>query len=170
MPARALLFVQLALSLSAYALGAAIFLLPRLDRAPLRRALLATTWPETLRHIGLTLLAPGFAAATLDDGFRRTVALGDGVTAGLSLVAVLALHRRWSAAVALIWLCHGVGLADLLRNLFLGARLDAAPHLGAAWPIIAFGVPFMLLMHLVTLRTLLRRRGEALDAPAAGRA
>jgi hypothetical protein len=80
-------------------------------------------------------------------------------------LALLALHRHWRYALAVVWFFNLFGCADLLSNVAQGVRLNAAPHLLAAWFVPAFVVPAMLLSHLLIFKRLWRLglRGELGD-------
>jgi hypothetical protein len=149
--------LQFLLSLTAYALIGAWLAAPWLARRPRDPALMLLIAPQTLRHIGVTLLVPGVAAPSLPAEFARQTAAGDLVTSILALACLVALRLRWRARIALVWVFNVVGCADLLLNMAHGARLRVANHLESAWIAPTFVVPGMLVLHVLVFWMLLRR-------------
>ena len=160
--------LQFLLSLAAYSLVGAWLVAPWLAERPRERSLMLLVAPQTMRHIGATLLVPGVAAPSLAPEFARQTAAGDLATSSLAFLALVALHFRWRARFALVWLFNGVGCADLLLNMAHGARLQVAKDLGAAWVVPAFVVPGMLVLHGLVFWVLLwRSRAGAAGSGAA---
>jgi hypothetical protein len=151
-----LMVVQLSMSFAAYMAIAFWFVRPWLLRMPTRDAFSILVLPEMFRHIGVTLLSTEVVDPTFPREMAWHTAVGDTLTAALAWCALLALRRDWRHAVALVWLMNVVGLADMLRNLATGVRLQVAEHLGGAWLGIAFVVPLMLAVHLLNFWFLLR--------------
>jgi len=81
------------------------------------------------------------------------------VAAILSVVAAIALSKRWSLAIMLVWLFNLWGSADLLfafyQGLFGGLEANT---LGAAFFIPTFVVPPLLVTHGLMFRLLVRAR------------
>lgn len=123
------------------------------------------------RYIGLAVLVPGVVSPELSTTeFARGLAYGDVAAATLALVALAALRTGW--AVALVWIFNLFGTADLLNAFYQAASLSlpAAPGLlGAAYFIPIFGVPLLLVTHVLVFRLLMRREGVA-PVRVAGRA
>lgn len=153
-----LLGIQVVISFAAYGVFAWLVLVPKLDALPRTQSLVWTTWPESMRHIGATMLAPGITSPLLDEDYRRILAIGDLSTAALAIAATIALAKSWRYAIALTWVCHVFGIVDMVHNGIGAARLQAAPLLGVQWFVVAFGVPLMATFHILSFRTLLRRR------------
>ncbi len=152
-----LLPAQMAASVVSFALLVMCVLWPWLRTLTRERALLVLVWPQTLRHLGATMLSPFVANAALSTDFTHAVALGDAATMLFAGATVLALHRKSRAAIPLAWVTSLVGLADLLHNFVLARIHQVAPHLGPQWYVIAFGVPAMLVFHLAAITVLTRR-------------
>jgi hypothetical protein len=85
---------------------------PRLSRLPRDLALIPLLWVHAFRIVGGTILAPGAVDAAVPVDFRTMVGYGDLTTALLALLALIALRTRFSGAIALVWLCVGVGMID----------------------------------------------------------
>ena len=130
---------------------------PWLTRRPRREALLPLALVHVFRHISGGLLWPGVAGPGLDRDWAAATWAGDLLTAGLALLAAVALRRGWRAAIALTWLFNTVGTLDLLKNVAMAAHLGVAEHLHAAAYVPAVGVPMMLVVHLAIFALLLRR-------------
>ena len=151
-----LLIFQMAFSFVAWSLVAWTLLLPKLASMPRHQKLLILTAPHLFRHLGASQLSP-MVGAEMPSEWAWHVAGGDTVTVVLAIVAVIALHRQASWATLAAWAVHVVGLADASFNGINAARLGIAPHLGAAWYIVAFGVPLMYVTHVLALRELARK-------------
>jgi len=52
---------------------------------------------------------PGAVDSAVPAEFRTMIGYGDMVTAGLALIALVALRRRMPAAIPLVWICLVVG-------------------------------------------------------------
>ena len=150
--------LQVAITFAAYNVAAWLLVVPRLDVLPRPRSLVWTTLPLSLRHLSATMLAPSITSPSFDAGYKELVAYADLVLSVLALVVVVALARTRRLGVSLAWIFHVVGLAELLYAVFAASRLQAAALFGAHWYIVALGAPLTLILHLLSLRTLLRRR------------
>jgi hypothetical protein len=142
-----ILALQSALSLAAWALIAGWLVTPWLEREPIDEALLLLVLPHTFRHVGASLMVPGFVAPSMPEGFATVTAAGDLVTVGLA------------------WMFNVVGTGDLLHNLYRAVQLGVAAHLGAAWYGPTVIVPLMLVTNVLLFRRLLRGAGPR-DEPA----
>ncbi|MCA9693016.1 MAG: hypothetical protein KC636_25695 [Myxococcales bacterium] len=129
---------------------------PRLRSLPRADALAVWIAPQMFRVLGLGLLVPALAPG-MPEGFARSTALGDSLTAVLAFGAVIALRRRLPGGIALAWGCTLVGLGDLLLALKQAPEVDAAVHLAAQWYVPALGVPLMIVAHGMALAALLGR-------------
>ncbi len=123
------------------------------------------------RYIGMAVLIPGVVSAGLSTTvFARELAYGDLVAASLALIALAALRTRWSGG--LVWIFSIVGTADLLNAFYQGSRISLAADpgvLGAAYFIPIFGVPLLLVTHVLVFRLLMHRQ-TAVASHTAGRA
>ncbi len=154
-----LLVLQFLLSLAAYAAIGGWFVYPWLRTKSSTNALSILLLPQLFRHVGVTLIVPEVVDPTLPDEFARQTAVGDTIAVALAWVALIALRARWRLAIPAVWFFNVIALADMLLNLYNGARLGAANHLGAAWYGPAFVVPGMLVLHALIF-VLLTRGGR----------
>lgn len=154
-----LFVVQFLWFLAAWAVLGVQFALPALRHRARADAVALCSAPQMFRVLGLGLLVPNLAPG-LPRAFALPTAVGDGVTAGLALAAVVALRRRWRAGWALAWACHVVGVADLCLALPHAAAIGAAQFLTAQWYVPALVVPLMIVSHGIAVVLLLERRQE----------
>jgi hypothetical protein len=153
--------IQFTLALVAYGLIAWWYVAPRLSRLPREVALAPLLWVHAFRIVGGTILAPGAVAASVPAEFRTMIGYGDLATAVLALVALVALRFRLSAAIALVWLCLGVGLLDTVNAIIQSMRFSVFNDaLGVNWVIVTMYVP-ALLVSSVLIFIQLRRRTSA---------
>jgi hypothetical protein len=145
--------VQFTLALLAYALAAVWYVWPRLTVLPLLVALQPLVWVHVFRVVGGSILAPGSVGPSVPAEFARLVGYGDLLTAALALLAVAALHQRWSAAVGLVWTFVVVGTLDTVNAIVQSVRYDVFHQpLGVNWVIVTLYVPALLVsMVLVVL-------------------
>jgi hypothetical protein len=154
---RQLLIIEVLLALVAWLSIAHVFWRPRLDALAPRRALRALMAPQMFRFVGLSLLANNFTRPELDPDFARWVAIGDCVTAGLAFASFVALGARGRLGLALASVTTVAGALDIMRNLAMGTRVNAAEYIGGGWLVVAIAVPLMLVAHVGAARMLVRR-------------
>src|SRR5262245_20802383 len=83
----------------------------------------ATT--ATFRFVGLSFLLAGVSSEELvRSEFALPTAWGDFTAAVLALLCVVALTRRWSFAISLVWTMNLWGTLDLLYANLNGRALD----------------------------------------------
>lgn len=152
---------QFVLSLVVFSLVARWYVAPWLAGMAADRALALLLLPHTLRHVGLTFLVPVVAGPGMPAGFAAGAGYGDLASGLLALVALIALHGRWRAAVPLVWLFNVVGTADLMTAL---PQAAAVPHFAATWFIPTFVVPLLLMSHAMIFARLLRLRRDRRQA------
>jgi len=153
--------IQFTLALVAYGLIAWWYVAPRLSKLPREVALAPVLWVHAFRIVGGTILAPGAVAASVPAEFRTMIGYGDMATAVLALVALVALRFRLSAAIALVWLCLGVGLLDTVNAIIQSMRFSVFNEaLGVNWVIVTMYVP-ALLVSSVLIFIQLRRSSSA---------
>ncbi len=157
MDIQAIFGLQFLLSLLAWGVIARFLLSPWLAKLPQRQALLWLSLPHAFRHVGMVFLVPGVVDQPLPPGFADPAAYGDLATGVFALFAIIALHSRWSVALALVWLFNIVGTVDLANAL---RHLDVAPRFGAAWYIPTMLVPLLLVTHFLIFKQLLARGNE----------
>ena len=143
------------LGLVAWGIVVAAYVWPRLrdrDRADALRPLLML---HAFRFVGLAFIVPGVVSPDLPAAFARPAAYGDLAAALLALVALAAL--RTQAGTAAVWAFSVWGTADLLYAFYEGfsGGLQVG-RLGAAYFIVTFAVPLLLVTHAAIFRLLLR--------------
>jgi hypothetical protein len=154
-PSAQLLALLMAMSLVSWTIVVRVHLLPWLDRQSRRDALLVAVTPHLFRHVGALAVFPGIGDVPSE--WSVPLAWGDGITTVLAALTMIALHRSWRYAIALAWVFNVFGLLDLLHNGWGAARLQLAARMGPIAYVVAYGVPLMLLFHLLVFRILLRR-------------
>ena len=151
--------VQFCFALAAYALVAKWYVLPALAGRPLRSSLPPLMLPHLIRPVSLWLLAPGIIVEpSLPRVFATGTAYGDLLATSLALLAALLVRGERSGAVAAAWLFNVVGLLDALRNCAVGMLVRAPLHMGAGVLIPAYGVPLLLVSHVLIFKVLLDHR------------
>lgn len=143
------------LSLAAWGIVAWVHIVPRLDRRTRREALLVAVMPHMFRTVGGMALFPGIGNAPRE--WALPLAWGDGITAVLAMLSMVALKLEWRHARTLVWVFNVFGSVDLLHNAWNSIRLEVAPRLGPIGYVVAFAVPAMAVFHVLVFRTLLRR-------------
>lgn len=138
------------------------YLQPWLARQPIAKALAPLALVHGLRTMGTVFLMPNVIGSELPRTFAVSGVVGDLVAAGLGGVVVLALRARSRWAIPLTWLLQIAGLLDFASAYTNGMRIDlvAQYHVGPAWFIPSFCVPFFAVMHLLSLRLLVTRGAE----------
>jgi len=156
--------IQFSLSLVAYGLIAAWYVVPRLSERPREAALQPLLWVHAFRVVGGAVLAPGAVAAAVLIAFQRMVGYGDLISAALALIALAALRARLAGAIAVTWTVLVVGMADTINAIIQSMRYSVFNHpLGVNWVIVTIYVPALLVSSALILWQLLR-------SPAARRA
>lgn len=153
-PAARLLVLFMIMSICAWTIIARVHLLPWLDRRAKERQLMILVTPQMFRTIGAMALFPGIGDPPAE--WATPLAWGDGTTAVLAMLAILLLDRGWKHATKVVWLSAVFGLLDMLHNAFNSIVLQVAPRLGPIGYVVGFGVPMMLVFHILVFRALLR--------------
>src|SRR5205807_3310457 len=136
---------QFTLSLMAYSLIALWYVAPRLSRLPRELALAPLLWVHAFRIVGGSILAPGAVGPGVPMEFRTMIGYGDLATAVLALLALIALRARLPGAIAVVWLCIGVGLLDTVNAIIQSVRFNVFTYpLGVNWVIVSIYVPALL--------------------------
>lgn len=149
--------LQFVLSLLVIGLIAKWHLSPWLAGKPLEVALSILIIPHAFRHIGLTFLTPVVTGEGMPASFAASAGYGDLASGLLAIVALVALHRKWAVAIALVWVFNLVGMADLLNAL---RQEEAVAHFGATWYIPTFLVPLLLVTHVMVFARLVKGHGK----------
>lgn len=155
-PSAQLLALLMAMSLVAWGIVAWVHVMPWLDRHTKREALLVVVTPHMFRAIGAMAMFPGIGDPPREWGLP--LAWGDGLTAVLAMLSMVALQLSWLHAMKLVWTFNVFGLLDMLHNGYSAVAFQVAPHLGPIGYVVGFGVPGMFVFHLLVFRTLLRHR------------
>src|SRR5438132_6063768 len=160
MDIQALFGLSILMSFVAFGLVTKLYIWPRLRILERDDALLPLVVPHAFRFAGLSFLVPGVVSSSLPPAFAAPAAYGDLIAAILAVAAVIALSRRASSAILLVWLFNLWGAADLLfafyQGLF-GVKLDPR-MLGAAFFIPTAIVPPLLITHGLIFWLLVRSR------------
>ena len=152
--------IQFTFCLAAYTLIAWWYGAPRLATLPREVALVPLVWIHAFRVVGGTILAPGSVDAAVPIDFRTMIGFGDMATALLALLALVALRLRLPYAIALVWICLGVGLLDTVNAIVQSMRFSVFTYeLGLNWVIVTLYVP-ALLVSSVLIFIHLRRPGR----------
>ena len=152
--------LQFLLSLIVYSLIAKWYLAPWLSEKPVEQALIPLIFPHAFRHMGLRFLVPGVVAEPLPPEFADPAAYGDLAAGVLAILALVALHGGWGAALPLVWLFNVVGTVDLFYAVIRGFTVGAGENMGAAWYIPTFIVPALLVTHFMVFARLLREKSD----------
>ncbi len=155
--------ITVAFGFLAWSVFAAQYIWPAISKRERTEALRPILVLHGFRYIGLAVLIPGVVsrelAATV---FARELAYGDLAAATLALIALAALRTRWAGV--LVWIFNLFGTADLLNAFYQGNRLslaDTPGSLGAAFFIPVFGVPLLLVTHVLVFKLLMRKEAAA---------
>jgi hypothetical protein len=167
LPAPIALVVQFAFALTAYALVARWYVVPALVGRPLRDALPPLIVIHLVRPVSLWLLVPGvIVEPTIPHAFAVGTAWGDLVVTALAVLAIFLVRTERRSGVAAAWVFNVAGLLDALRNCAVGMQVCAPEHMGAAVLVPAYGVPLLLVSHVLVFRVLWQSRRAAAGARA----
>ena len=151
--------ITVAFGFLAWGVFAAQYIWPVISKRDRAEALRPILVLHGFRYIGLAVLIPGVVSPELPaTEFARGLAYGDLATATLALISLAALRTRWAGV--LVWIFNIFGTADLLHAFYQGSRLSLAATpgtLGAAYFIPIFGVPLLLVTHVLVFRLLMRK-------------
>jgi hypothetical protein len=148
------------MSLVASLLVAKLYVWPRVRDMDRYSALALLVSPHLFfRFVGVSFLIPGVVSPSLPSAFAVPAAYGDLVAGALAILATVALTRRSSWAMPLVWAFNVWGAADLLFAGFQGQRLRIDPGaFGAAFYIPTALVPPLLVTHGLIFLMLVRPR------------
>src|SRR5262245_35651042 len=124
MPIQALFGLSILMSFAAFGLLSWLVIWPNLRLKELHSALLPLVIPHTFRFIGLSFLVPGVVSPALPAGFAAPAAYGDLIAALPAIVSLVALYKRMSFAIVLVWVLDVWGTGDFL---FLLSRARRRP-------------------------------------------
>ena len=163
LPVPSIVAIQFAFMITALGLVAGWYVLPALKRLPLRSALPPLVLMHLVRPISLWLLAPGaIVKPTIPRSFATQTAYGDLLSALLALVAAGLLRRESKGAIVAAWIFNIVGFVDVVKNVLVGLMTQAPTHMGAMAFVPAYGVPVIIVSHLLIFKLLFdARKGSA---------
>jgi hypothetical protein len=152
--------ISILLGLVAWGIVVALYVWPalrHLQRADALRPLLVL---HAFRFIGLAFIVPGVVSPDLPAAFARSAAYGDLISAVLALLALASLRTRFGSL--LVWAFSLWGSADLLYAFYQGNQGGLqVGRLGAAYFLVTFVVPLLLITHGLIFRLLLQNDGAA---------
>src|SRR5262245_13062766 len=124
MPAQPLIGLSIVMRFVPLRLLSGLALWPNRRLKELHSALVPLVIPHTFRFIGLSFLVPGVVSPALPAGFAAPAAYGDLIAALLAIVSLVALYKRMSFAIVLVWVLNVWGTGDFL---FLLSRARRRP-------------------------------------------
>ena len=156
MPTQILFGASVAFGLIVWTIVAVEYMWPYLRDRTRAEALRPLLVLHGFRFVGLSFMVPGVVAPDLSPAFAVPAAYGDTVAAILALLALWALPGR--LGILLAWVFNIWGMADLLFAFYQGNQVGMqAGQLGAAYYIVTFVVPLLLVTHILIFRILRRR-------------
>jgi hypothetical protein len=163
----ALALAQL-LSLIVFIAIAKWYVVPWLKTLDRHTALTVLVWPHVFRYVALQAYSVQHAGFPIsEDGLRRIV-YGDVGGMVIAFAAIVALRRRWRAAMPLVWLLVVTTVIDTITNISGGIRENLfGAATGVTWMVVSFYVPFLMVSLGLTVWQLFARRGERIEATAA---
>ena len=154
--------ITVAFGFLAWGVFGAQYIWPAISKRERAEALRPILVLHGFRYIGLAVLIPGVVSPQLPaTEFARGLAYGDLAAATLALIALAALRTR--LAGPLVWIFNIFGTADLLNAFYQGSRLSLAETpglLGAGYFIPVFGVPLLLVTHVLCVQVAPAERGR----------
>jgi hypothetical protein len=113
MDVRALFGISALLSLVSSGIFAKLYLWPRLRIIDREDGLAALVAPHMFfRFIGLSFLVTGVVSPSLPAAFAVPAAYGDFIAGLLAIVAIIALGKRYSWSIAVVWVFNVWGAAE----------------------------------------------------------
>ena len=160
MPSIAAFGISVAFSLITWGVVARQYIWPALCRLRRVDALRPLLMLNSFRFLGLAFIVPGVVSPALPAGYASALAYGDFGAAILALLALASLRNNLGLALA--WAFSLWGTADLLNGFYQGIGHGLVPgQLGAAYFIVTFYVPLLLITHALVFRLLIRGDGVA---------
>jgi hypothetical protein len=156
MDPRAIFGISILMSFVSSVVIAKLYVWPRLRTMNRYDSLIRLVAPHMFfRFIGLSFIVPGVVSSRLPPAFAVPAAWGDFLAGVLAIIATIALSRRTTWAIAVVWLFNIEGAADLIFAFFQGARVQLDPGaLGAAFFIVTAIVPPLLIAHALMFTVL----------------
>jgi hypothetical protein len=155
MPPQAAFGINIVFGLIVWGIVAARYIWPELRRQPRADALRMLLTLHSFRFVGLAFIVPGVVSPELPAAFARPAAYGDLIAALLALLSLAGLKSRFGTVS--VWVFSVWGTADLLNAFYLGGHLGFPPgRFGAAYFLVTFIVPLLLITHALIVRLLLQ--------------
>ena len=159
MPVPVVVVTQFLFALIAYSLVAKWYVVPNLAGRAVRTILPPLILMHLIRPVSMWLLVPGvLVQPTMPVHFAQGTAYGDLLAASLALVAALMVRNEVKGALVMAWVFNVVGIFDALRNCLVGMLAQAPTHMGAMVFVPAYGVPLLLVSHVLIFKILLDQR------------
>ncbi len=157
-PVNPLFLLAVAGSFVSFGVLAGLYIWPRLTALPRSEALKLLALPHAFRFVGLSFLITGVVSPLLPSAFAVPDAWGDLTASVLALLSIVALTRRWSFAVPLVWLFNLWGTLDLLNGFYQGISHHIDPGaFGAAYYLPTLIVPGLFVLHIMAFMLLVRQ-------------
>jgi hypothetical protein len=164
----AVMYTEFYMSLTAFALIAAWYVVPALRRRPFAEAVTPILLLHSFRHFGLFYITAMAVPSPPPIGFAAPTAYGDVATALVALVALVAVRKIRGLAVPLVWVFNLVGVGDLVLATVNAQRYGLAAYsVGVAYVLPILVVPALLVSHALVFWLLVRRAPPARAAVAA---
>ena len=142
--------IQFLTSITIYSILSYLFVFPYLKTKHRHTALTILIFPHLVRHLGMTLLTPGVVVGeNLNQSFATSTAIGDYITVTLAILAIIALQKNWKAKLQIVWIFNIIGLSDFMLAMIKGIKYKVISDLGPQWYVIAFGVPILVVTHIL---------------------
>ncbi|HEY6327740.1 MAG TPA: hypothetical protein VI756_00265, partial [Blastocatellia bacterium] len=156
MPIQLIWGITVAFGFLAWSVFAAQYIWPAISKRQRVEGLRPILVLHAFRYIGLAFLIPGVVSPELAGTvFAQGLAYGDLLSATLALAALAGLRTKLS--IPLVWIFNVVGTFDLLNAFYQGNHISLADTpglLGAGYFIPIFGVPLLLVTHILVFRLL----------------
>ena len=163
----AVMYTEFYMSLAAFILIAAWYVVPALRARPFHAAVTPLLFLHVFRHFGLFYITTMAVASPPPAGFAVPTAYGDVAAAVLALVAVVAVRTRRRLAVPLVWTFNLVGVIDLVLAAVNAQRYGLASYsVGVAYVLPILVVPALFVTHALVFWLLVRRPPPALATAA----
>ena len=163
----AVMYTEFYMSLAAFILIAAWYVVPALRKRPFHDAVAPILFLHSFRHFGMFYITPMAVASPPPAGFAAPTAYGDVVTALLALLALVAVRKARPLAAPLVWVFNIIGAADLVLAAVNAQRYGLASYsIGVAYVLPILVVPALLVTHALVFWLLLRRVPRTLEVAA----
>lgn len=154
-----LLASQMLIDYMALGLISAIYVYPRLMRAPLLDALTAMAFVHVFRFLGASYLNPGLSGLNPASSWALCTGFGDLTVSVLAVAAIVSMRIKAPWCIALVWVLNIVGFADTVAAQSGAMLLHLWTSLtGVGWLISITVVPGLLISHILMTILLIRSR------------